>query len=110
MHFAITRQYQGDPRLSREPYRASTLDAQLDRAAREFFAEERNLRVDEARHKVVLAALMREYAADFGRTPASLAAYAGRYRDAPLPASYKIEFSEFDWTLRHAGPLPPRPR
>lgn len=38
---AITSQFAHEPRLSREPYRAATLDAQLDRAARAFVADQR---------------------------------------------------------------------
>ena len=44
--FAITRQVMSDPPLAREPYRAATLDAQLDRAERAFHADERKLRLD----------------------------------------------------------------
>jgi hypothetical protein len=46
LRFAITRHAMSDPPLAREPYRAATLDAQLDRAERAFFADERKLRVD----------------------------------------------------------------
>ena len=56
--FAITSHFGHEPRLAREPYRAAVLDAQLDRAARAYSAEERA--------------------------------------------------AESDWTLRHAGVLPPR--
>jgi hypothetical protein len=48
LRFAITRHAMSDPPLAREPYRAATLEAQLARAERAFFADERKLRVDPA--------------------------------------------------------------
>lgn len=106
VHFALSRQAQGDPRLAREPYRAQVLDAQLDRAARAFFNDERNLRIDTGRRALVFSPIVKAHAADFLRVAPSLAAYARRYRDGEVPAEYAEQFAEFDWTLRHAGPLP----
>ena len=99
VHFALTRVLAGDPRLAREPYRASGLDQQLDRAARSFFAEERNLRVDAARRRIRFSPLLQTYAADFLQHAPSLAAYASGFLDAPLPEGYAVEFGEFDWTV-----------
>jgi len=99
MHFALSRLLAGDPRLSRDPYRAYVLDQQLDRAARSFFAEERNLRVDDARRRIRFSPLLQDWGADFlGHAP-SLAAYASQFRDSPLPRDYTVEFGEFDWTV-----------
>jgi hypothetical protein len=106
VHFAITSQFGHEPRLAREPYRAAAIDVQLDRAARAFFADERNLRVDAGRRVLVLSPILAEYAQDFPGGGPSLAAYASRYRGRPLPADYSQEFAATDWTLRHAGALP----
>ena len=99
MHFALTSLLGGDPRLSREPYRASTLDSQLDRAARNFFAEPRNLKVDDARRTIVLSPLMKAYQKDFLKAASSLPAYINRFRDTPLPEGYAVEFGEPDWSV-----------
>jgi hypothetical protein len=48
LRFAITRHAMSDPPLAREPYGAAALDAQLDRAERAFFADERKLSLDPA--------------------------------------------------------------
>lgn len=106
LHFAITSQFAHEPRLSREAYRAQVIEAQLDRAARAFFGDEHNLRVDAARHAVVLSPILKAYAPDFARGAPTLTAYARRYTAAAIPSGYAEEFSGFDWTLRHAGPLP----
>lgn len=106
VHFAITSQFAHEPRLAREPYRAQGLDAQLDRAARTFFADERHLRVDAARRTLVLSPVLEGAAPDLLLSAPSLAAYAGRYLGKPLPPDYAVEFTAPDWTLRHAGALP----
>ena len=105
VHFALSRVLGGDPRLSRDPYRAQVLDQQLDRAARAFFAEPRNLRVDAEARRIELSPLLREYAPEFLRSAPSLPAYADAFTDAPLPQGYAVEFGDFDWTVWRAGPV-----
>ena len=102
VHFALNSMVAGDPRLPREPFRGAALDQQLDREARRFFGEARNLRVDHARKRIVMAGLVREHQEDFLRVAPSLAAYAGNFRDAPLPEGYDVEFTDFDWSVRAA--------
>ena len=99
MHFALTSLLGSDPRLAKESYRAATLDQQLDRAARSFFAEERNLKVDHASRTIRLSPILSTYAQDFLKVAPSLTAYANRFLDAPLPADYVVEFADFDWTV-----------
>jgi len=110
VHFALTSLMAGDPRLSRDPYRFNVLDQQLDRAARNFFAEERNLRIDDARRRIRLSPILQTYAADFLRHAPSLVAYAGEFHDALLPQDYAVEFGEFDWTLYGTRPAGTPPR
>lgn len=100
LHFALTSQLATDPALAREPYRASTLDAQLTRAARAFLNDARFVRVDEANRTVALAPLLETYAADFPRGAPSLLAYVNHFRDAPVPADYAVKFADVEWTVR----------
>lgn len=102
VHFALNNLVASDPRLPREPFRGAALEQQLDREARRFFAEERNLRVDHGRKRIVLSALLREHQADFLAVAPTLIAYAGNFRDAPLPEGYEVEFADFDWSVRAA--------
>ena len=102
VHFALNNMLAGDPRLSRDPFRGATLEQQLDREARRFFGEERNLRVDAGRRRIVMSALVHEHQGDFLRAWPSLMAMAVSFRDAPLPEGYEIEFGEFDWSVRAA--------
>jgi hypothetical protein len=100
LHFALTSQLATDPGLAREPYRASTLDAQLNRAARAFLGEDRNVRVDDAERTVTLSPLLQRYGADFRIAAPSLIAYVNAFRDTPVPAGYAVEFADTDWTVR----------
>jgi hypothetical protein len=106
LHFALTNHLATDPGLAREPYRAGTLDAQLDRAARAFLNDARHVHVDDDRGTVTLAPLMETYAADFLRAAPSLLAYVNHFRDTPVPARYDVGYAGIDWTVRRA-PLPP---
>jgi hypothetical protein len=99
VHFALNDMVTGGPRLPREPFRGAALEQQLDREARRFFGEDRNLRVDDARRRIVLSGLLREHQKDFLRVSPTLAAYASNFRDAPLPDGYELEFTDFDWRV-----------
>ena len=108
LHFAVTRIVAGDPTLAREPYRAATLDQQLDRAARAFLGDTRNLKVDAQRRRITLSPLMQAYAADFLQRASSLVAYADAFVDTPLPPGYEVEFGPFDWSVYSTGPVTPQ--
>ncbi|QDU65733.1 DUF547 domain-containing protein [Engelhardtia mirabilis] len=112
-HFALNCASAGCPRLPREPFRAETLDAQLDREARRFFAEPRNLTVDHEAGVVWLSQILEWYAEDFtaelGEVPdgvAPLVEYAARYAPEQLAeelrgraADYELRFVPYDWRL-----------
>ncbi len=99
VHFVLNCMSVSCPRLPRTPFTAAALDRQLDAAARQFFAEPRNVQVDDARHVVRLSAILDFYATDFLRHAPGLIAYVNRYRAQPLPMSYRVEFLEYDWTI-----------
>jgi hypothetical protein len=99
VHFALNSMLAGDPRLSPEPFRGAALEQQLEREARRFFGEERNLSVDASRRRIVMSAVVREHREDFLRSWPSLIAMAGNFRDAPLPEGYDLEFTDFDWKV-----------
>lgn len=71
----------------------------LDAAACYFFAERRNVTVDDARRVLNLSAIMDFYTADFLRHAPSLAVYVNRYRATPVPTDYAVRFFDYDWTI-----------
>ena len=99
VHFALNCMVVSCPRLPRVPFTASGLEGELDGMARAFFAEARNVTVDDARRTVFLSAILDFYTEDFLQVAPSLIAYVNRYRGVPVPADYKVRFFSYDWTI-----------
>jgi len=99
VHFALNCMVVSCPRLPREPFRAETLDADLERLAREFFADPRNVALDSAAKVVRFSEILRFYPEDFLKAAPTLISYANRYRDQKIPQDFRVEFIPYDWTL-----------
>lgn len=99
VHFALNCMVRACPRLPQEPFRAETLDRQLDAAAREFFGKPLHVTVDDAARTVRFSQILEFYTGDFLAKAPSLIAYANRYRTTPIPSDYKVVFTPYDWTL-----------
>lgn len=111
IHFALNCASASCPRLPRIPFLPERLEQQLDREARRFVAEERNVRVDLARRRVELSRIFEWYEGDFlrwqearGASPSLLG-----YLEPLLPAAKRralercvdcrLEFLPYDWRL-----------
>ena len=99
IHVALNCMSVGCPRLPREPFLADTLHAQLEREARYFFNEARNVSVDAAAKSLRLSEILDFYTADFLAVSPSLAAYVNRYRSEKVPETYAVKFFPYDWTI-----------
>lgn len=99
IHVALNCMSIGCPRLPREPFLPEKLDAQLDREAKRFFNELRNVSADDTSRVLRLSEILSFYSSDFLAHAPSLAAYANRYRDTNVPESYAIRFVPYDWTI-----------
>ena len=99
VHFALNCMSVSCPRLPRVPFTGANLDAELDAAAREFFNDARNVRVDHASHTVHLSEILDFYTKDFLASAPSLLAYVNRYRAARVPEDYAVKFFAYDWTV-----------
>lgn len=99
VHFALNCMSVSCPRLLRNPFRAEVLDRQFDSAARQFFADERNLRVDHGRKLVHVSSILKFYAADFIARAPSLMSYINRYLASGIPLDYRIGYIAYDWTV-----------
>jgi hypothetical protein len=116
IHFALNCSARSCPRLPREPFRSGTLDAQLERETRAFFARADSWCADPAQRVVWLSALLSFYPEDFmPRAAPSLLAYAARYAPnaAPVPDDWGMRFSTYDWRIANSavsrGPEPTCP-
>lgn len=99
LHFALNCMSVGCPRLPRQPFVAATLEASLEREARDFLNEPRNVRVDAAQRVVYLSEIFSFYTEDFLAHSPTLIAYVNRYRAEPIPESYRVAFIPYDWTV-----------
>ena len=99
VHFALNCMARSCPRLPRGPFTGETLDGELDAATRVFLAEPRNVQLDPARRVLRLSSIFRFYAEDFLKRAPSLTAWINRYRTEPIPGDYRVEFTEYDWTI-----------
>jgi hypothetical protein len=114
VHFAINCASVGCPPLRPDPYRASTLNAQLDEAARRYLASERGLTIDG--HTVRVTKILEWYGEDFvaryapnagGKPDRVEQAIRGVVEQFGPPAaaelarnpSTKIKFLDYDWSL-----------
>lgn len=106
VHFALNCMAAGCPRLPRAPFRAQTLQDELERETRRFVEEPRNVRVDAAARTVHLSEIFSFYTADFLQKAPSLLAYVNRWRREPVPEDFRVSFIPYDWTVNRlsAGP------
>jgi hypothetical protein len=114
VHFALNCAALGCPRLPRRVFTNDRLDEQLDREAREFLAEERNLRVDHHEKTIYISSIFKWYKSDFlnwyresfPQQEATLLNYMTLYLPGEkineirgLAASYRVRFIPYDWRL-----------
>ena len=99
VHMALNCASAGCPELPREAFTADALDTQLDREARKFVAEKRNVMLEGKTLR--LSQIFDWYKDDFGKEPAKVIAWINRYRtaDAQLPTDAKISYLDYDWRL-----------
>jgi hypothetical protein len=106
VHGAIVCASLSCPPLAREPYRAATLDAQLDANVRRWLADPRKgLRVDQEDGVVWLSRIFDWFAGDFAAGGGTLA-FVERYAP-PADAAWirthaadaKVRFLDYDWRL-----------
>jgi hypothetical protein len=99
VHVALNCMARGCPRLPREPFTEAELDRQLDRQAREFFNETRNVELSPEKQTVRFSQILQFYTGDFLKKAPTLIAYANQYRDEKIPVDWKVDFIPYDWVL-----------
>ncbi len=99
VHFALNCMAVSCPRLPREPFTAEGLDRQLDREARYFFTEDRNLRIDPENKTITVSEILDFYEEDFTAQDGSLTTYIDRYTESSIPRNFEVGFFDYDWTV-----------
>jgi len=113
-HFALNCASASCPRLPARAFSAERLDEELEREARSFIGEERNVRVDHDERVVHLSEIFGWYESDyvdwyaeaFPDREASILAYVSRYLSeadaeklAAGPTEYEVRYIPYDWSL-----------
>jgi hypothetical protein len=121
VYFVLTSASRGCPPLSRQVFAADRIDAQLDAMTQAFFADERNLRIDERAHVVFLSSILDWYGPDIirwyqARSPAerpSLLKFAALFSNPEQQValdragSFQVRFTPYDWRLNdQSSPVP----
>lgn len=108
IHFAIVCASNGCPWLSRTAFTAENVEAELDKSARLFFSQQRNLSIDTAQRVVRLSSIFDWFAKDFGSSPPQRLSFVVRYGPANAKAlsvgEWSVEYSPWDWSLNDAAP------
>jgi Protein of unknown function, DUF547 len=99
VHFALNCMTVSCPRLPRTPFRAATLQDELEREARHFLNDPRNIAINHDTRRVRMSAILDWYAEDFERSARSLLAYVNRYRLEAVPEGYEVAFLPYNWTI-----------
>lgn len=103
IHFALNCMVKSCPRLPQGPFFATTLDEQLNAAAREFLNSTKHVQVDIDKQEVRLSKILKWYEDDFvnPQQASSLISYINRYRREIIPETYDVEFLDYDWTVNN---------
>lgn len=100
-HFALNCMVRDCPRLPQQPFNAATLEQQLQQATVEFFSRPKHLRRDDEKRTVHVSSILKFYTEDFVESgkKSDLPQYINRYLEPKIPANYKVEFIDYDWTI-----------
>lgn len=103
VHFALNCSALGCPVLPKAPFSGARVQAELEREARKFLNEERNVRLDFKERVAHLNQILEFYTNDFldAKTP-DLITFVNRYRDTPIPPDFTEQFIEYDWTVANS--------
>lgn len=100
IHFALNCMVVACPRLPREAFRPARLEAQLQAARVEFCDSPYHVRVQPSYSTVHLSGIFRFYTGDFVPAKApDLISYVNRTRATPVPAGFRSQFLDYDWTI-----------
>jgi hypothetical protein len=101
VHMALNCASGGCPKLPAEAFMPDKVNAQLDREARKFCNETRNVRLDAGAKTVYLSHIFEWYDKDFAPDRKAELEWINKRRpaDAQLPVDAKVEFVDYDWHL-----------
>lgn len=109
IHFALVCASLSCPMLSRDAFTADNLESELNRLAREFVNQRRNVTIDTAANEVTLSEIFKWYREDFESPGQTLLDYIRRYaseenrRALSTLKQPKIKYYDYDWSINEPG-------
>lgn len=97
IHFALNCASFSCPKLQPQAYMEETLEAQLERATRDFIND--SSRNDHSNGQARLSRIFKWYRKDFTAGDTTLIGFINRYLAEPLPASTRVSYLPYDWSL-----------
>jgi len=101
VHYAFNCASIGCPNIKASAWEASTLEADLAQASRDFIASERGVSVEG--NKIIASSIFKWYKKDFGGNEAGILAHLRQYasgsKKAALDATNNINKYDYDWDL-----------
>ena len=101
VHYAVNCASIGCPNLLTKAFTANNMDAQMDKAARDFINHERGAMVTDG--ELVVSSIFDWFVADFGGNDAGVINHLRQYADDELRASLngidRIDDDDYDWNL-----------
>jgi hypothetical protein len=107
IHFALVCASKGCPDLLNRAYRAEDINGMLDTAARSFFQQPKNFRIQQANSTITLylSQIFQWYGTDFGKTDRERIDFIGQFlaKDAAAKIApdkqVSIRYIAYDWSL-----------
>lgn len=98
-HFVLVCGAKGCPPITNFAYTSDGLAEQLTEQTRKAINDPIFIQVDIAAKKASLSQIFSWYAADFGGNKKAVLTFINSYRNEPIPASYTVNYYNYDWTL-----------
>lgn len=97
IHFAINCASVSCPNLATTAYEAATLEAQLDKAARNFFADPGKNRL--TKNHIEISRIFLWFGGDFKRGGRDIIDYIRQYTEVDISPTAKIDYLDYNWGL-----------
>ncbi|MFT5601256.1 MAG: hypothetical protein ACI9N1_001499 [Flavobacteriales bacterium] len=102
LHFVLVCAGKGCPPIIAEAYRPEQLEIQLERQTNIALNNENFIYQDKATETIYLSEIFNWYGSDFGKNTKETITYINEKREEDFDDSYKVKYSEYDWSLNSA--------
>lgn len=99
VHFVLVNGAKSSPKAENFAYKPATVEDQINSVTRRCMNDSRFILTDKKNKQVLLSDIFRKYKDEFITSKSGYLDFINPYRIEKIPADYKIEFMEFDWSL-----------